>query len=269
MLKKRWEIFEEECTQYLNARFGEQTGCNFVKFGGHNSVEPDIIVYNKDNERLFSMEVKLNSAQCGQFVLFPDESEFIFRYSARNEFPINQFSRDIINLMARDYYKYNTPSNKTLDFDKRLFYNWVINHYKVERGSEYLITKGKDFVIFNINKLEKYFDISAVYRTKKSGSTNPAKSDIADITKMLDASQIKYNNLQRNERYTLVQLPCCNYDKITQKGGKFTYLYKRTEGGFYKVTRLSNTYNANVIFSIQLKMEQDEADLEEFISSLV
>lgn len=37
----------------------------------------------------------------------------------------------------------------------------------------------------------------------------------------------------------------------------------------YKVTRLSNTYNANVIFSITLRRQQDPLDIEQFKLSLL
>lgn len=50
--------------------------------------------------------------------------------------------------------------------------------------------------------------------------------------------------------------------------GKYTYYLSKQEPNVYEVRRLSNTYNMNVIFAIQLKRPQDEADLIKFESEL-
>lgn len=267
MTNKTWEAFEAESAQYLNDRYAAEYQCAFTQSGGHNSHEPDIYVTKKCS-RLFSMETKMSNAQCGQFVLFPDDSNQKFNYSEKNEFPENDFSKAIISEMERDYYKYNKPSTKQIDIDKKFFYQWVINHYKIDRCSKYLITRGHDFVIFNIDKFAKYFDISAVFRVKKSGSSNPNTSDLTEIRELLNAAQIRFSNLCHNGRYVEVNLPNVTIDRFTHKGGKFTYQYKLLENQTYRITKLSNTYNANVIFSISLKREQDEEDLKEFLTDL-
>ena len=43
-----------------------------------------------------------------------------------------------------------------------------------------------------------------------------------------------------------------------------TYQYKPETNGIFKVTKLSNTSNPNVIFSISLIQDQQERDLEKF-----
>ena len=50
--------------------------------------------------------------------------------------------------------------------------------------------------------------------------------------------------------------------------GDYTYYLSEQNSGDYEVRRLSNTYNMNVIFSIELIKTQDENDLEEFESDL-
>ena len=267
MPQQDWEIFEGECADYLNRKYSSKTGCQFVPSGGHNSHEPDIHV-KKGHMDLFSMETKMEEAQCGQFVLFPNDSTMSFTYSSRNEFPINEYSKRIIEEMGKNYFDYNTPSSKKLAFEKKLFYDWVKNHYKVERGSKYFITKGNDYVIFNIDNLEKYFDISATFRIKKSGSSNPSSSDLEEIQSLLNVGNTKNNNLHSDGHYVEVELPDFKADKLVRTGGKFDFLMKRTEGNTFRITKLSNTYNANVIFSISLKREQDKADLISFESEI-
>ncbi len=262
-----WEIFEGECADYLNRKYSSKTACKFIPSGGHNSHEPDIHV-RKGPDEIFSMETKMAGAQCGQFVLFPNDTTMSFAYSSRNEFPINQFSERIIEEMEKNYFKYNTPSTKPLDFDKKLFYDWVKNHYKVERGSRYLITKGNNYVIFDIDKFEKYYDISAVFRIKKSGSTNPNNSDLEEIQTLLDLGSTENRNLHSDGHYVEVELPNFREDRLVRTGGKFDFLLKRTSGNTFRITKLSNTYNANVIFSISLKREQDQTDLLQFESDI-
>ncbi len=262
-----WEIFERECADYLNRKYSGKTGCQFIPSGGHNSHEPDIYV-KKGGKSLFSMETKMAGAQCGQFVLFPNDSTMSFAYSQRNEFPLNQYSKKIIEEMEKNYFDYNTPSTKPLAFEKKLFYDWVKNHYKVERGSKYLITKGNDYVVFNIDNFEKYYDISAVFRIKKSGSSNPSSSDLEEIQSLLDVSSIRSRNLHSDGHYVEVELPGFDGDKLVRTGGKFDFQMKRTESDTFRITKLSNTYNANVIFSISLKREQDKADLIAFESEI-
>ena len=50
--------------------------------------------------------------------------------------------------------------------------------------------------------------------------------------------------------------------------GDYTYYLSEQNSGDFEVRRLSNTYNMNVIFSIELIKAQDENDLEEFESDL-
>ena len=50
--------------------------------------------------------------------------------------------------------------------------------------------------------------------------------------------------------------------------GDYTYYLSRQNSEIYEVRKLSNTYNMNVIFSIELIKTQDENDLKEFKSDL-
>ena len=50
--------------------------------------------------------------------------------------------------------------------------------------------------------------------------------------------------------------------------GEYKYYLSKQSNNIYEVRCLSNTYNMNVIFSVQLKKEQDSSDLVMFESDL-
>lgn len=70
-------------------------------------------------------------------------------------------------------------------------------------------------------------------------------------------------DIYKNEKYVFVKMKA---EPITYKiiGKMHTYQYKPENNGIFKVTKLSNTSNPNVIFSISLIQDQQEMDLEKF-----
>lgn len=46
------------------------------------------------------------------------------------------------------------------------------------------------------------------------------------------------------------------------------YMFSHFKENIYHIRKLSNTRNANVIFSIELRKEQNPTDLENFVNSL-
>ena len=268
MQEEQWKIFEGECCKYLNDAFSNHYHCVFTPEGGSNSHVPDINVV-KDKHLLFAIEAKSPQAQCGQFVLFPDESTKKFTYSPRNEFPNNEYSKRIIEAMEKDFDKYSSPSNATLDLDVSLFYAWIKNHYKEGRNTRFVISKGKNYVIFPVDKFEEYFDVEARYRIKKSGSSTPPKSRIDDIKAVLKASGKNYSGLRFTGKELNVALSKESSEKFVLTGKDYRYQFNETKSGVYNVRQLSNTRNANVIFSIYLKKDQDPEDLAAFKKALM
>lgn len=57
-------------------------------------------------------------------------------------------------------------------------------------------------------------------------------------------------------------------DKFKFKVQSFDYMFRRKVDNIYRVRKLSNTQNSNVIFSVQLLKNQNFEDLELFINSL-
>ena len=161
----------------------------------------------------------------------------------------------------------------TFDYnsDKSYFYSWICEFYK-GKGVKYFIIEKEvgfnnmsenNFVIFPIEHFHKYFDVNALYRRKKSGSSNPTEHDYTEIKETAASEGFVIEKIYKNEKYVFVKM---NAVPITYKiiGKMHTYQYKPETDGIFKVTKLSNISNPNIIFSISLIQDQQEIDLEKF-----
>lgn len=179
-----------------------------------------------------------------------EEKKFI--YSKRNKFKLNIYSKKIIEYMSYNfdiYYNVGTKG-RTIFLDKEIFYGWVIDYYK-NKDVKFMLTKLDKFIIFPIEQFQEYFDIVAKYREKKSGSSVLTQSNISDLELALRNESIQYIM----EGTSLISSE--NLEDRKMQGNKYTYLIKR-DNDRYKVRKLSNTRNANVIFSIILKNTMQE-----------
>lgn len=258
-----WEDFEIECTSYLNSKFS--TYANFKHMGGADSTKPDILVQLNDGTRFF-MEAKQTPAQCGQFVLIPDIERRCFAYSEKNASRINQYAKEIMKHMDKQFDEYREAgtSGKSIEMpdSDTLFTNWIVDYYK-NKGVKYFITN--DYTIFPIDAFGNHFDVSATYRIKRSGSgevgkprLNIVKDYILSLDYAIDSVSAESGKLfiesrrnLHNQRFIL---------------GKYEYMFSQ-RGDRYEIRKLSNTYNANVIFSIIKKNAAGLSD-SEFIDSI-
>lgn len=158
-----WKNFEEECTAYLNEKYGTK----FEQQGDSNSTISDIL-YRGDG-KTFYIEAKMPNAQCGQFVLLPDLKKSVFKYSPKNKTNENEYTRMIIDFMNINFYEFcnSGTTGSVINIQKSVFYNWIIKYYR-EKGVEFFITKDtEDFLIFPIDQISKYFNVIAKYREKR------------------------------------------------------------------------------------------------------
>ncbi len=259
-----WEEFECECTQYLNEKYSNSKVI-FEHKGCADSTVPDIAVYKNGNLD-FYVEAKMAGAQSGQFVLFPNYTTRTFDFSERNYSEQNEFTEIIISQMNDnfDYYCSAGTAGRDIDINQVIFSRWIIGNYQ-RKGVKFVISKDIGFVILPIEKFGEYFNISAKYRVKKSGSTSPAKKDIQSIVQELK-SQYKADETWIEDGKLLVS--GIGLAGLRFVLGDYTYYLSDTNGTNYEVRRLSNTNNMNVIFSISLKKDQDLRDLEAFKKSL-
>ena len=259
------EQFELRCYEYLK-KFYKTKETDFYHEGGMDSTKSDIAVM-KNGKIDFYIEAKDALAQSGQFVLLPDEKENVFVFSPRNHSEPNKMTDIIIDYMNHDFRRFNNAgtAGQSLDIDTGVFADWIIEHYK-DKNVKYVISYDSDYVIFPIRKFEQYFNIMATYRIKKSGSSEPAKRDIPAVKQMLKEYYTTAKFSQKEKKlFVDISEKVHKYRFILED---YTYYLSVQNSGDYEVRRLSNTYNMNVIFSIELIKAQDESDLEEFESDL-
>lgn len=257
-----WKSFEKECCDYLNRAYGNER-VQFVWDGGSDSTSPDIMVFI-DGRNAFNIEVKSPQAQSGQFVVLNENDEL--KFSPRNKSDIED-ARPFLVYMNANYEKYAvaTTAGADLDMNPDEYNEWIIGHY-LRRRVKFVITKDAfSFVILPIERYGEYFDTSCTYRIKKSGSAEVPQGVAESITRLFGGYSYRYDLgkklcIQSNRRYS-------KGDRLTW--GDYDYLVSAVlpDGALY-IRRLSNTYNANVIFTINLKTGQKENDLEKFIRSI-
>lgn len=253
-----WKIFELDCTYYLIKEYGE----NFTHLGFSDSTVSDIKYEN--NSKLFYIEAKMPSAQSGQFVLLPDYENKEFTFSTRNKTKQNENTDFIIQYMNKNFERYANAgtTGEDIEIDQTIFNSWIVNTYK-EKMVKFFITKGDDYIIFPIEKYGEYFSITAKYRIKKSGSSKVPKSCQENVLKKIKSMSINFKILDDFEIESSQDL-----NKMKFKVLDSDYMFSHKKDNIYRIRKLSNTRNANVIFSIQLLKEQDSADLKNFISNL-
>lgn len=246
---KNWEHFENQCLEYLNDNFKQYA--NFDLIGGSDSTSSDIHVITKTNDEFF-IEVKKSPAQCGQFVLLTNNNTQQFEYSHLNKSFLNTYSKSIMEYMNKHFEKFSNAgtsgTNIVFNNSDNIYKSWITEHYK-QKQTKLIITN--DFVILPIDEVGNAFDIIATYRIKKSGSSPVgigAKDDVINIISNMKLT--KYRYLYNNGN--LIIFTDKEIDKITFKCNSNTYMFSKRVNN-YEVRKLSNTYNANVIFSITLK----------------
>ena len=121
--------------------------------------------------------------------------------------------------------------------------------------------------MFPISEFGKYFATSAKYRMKKSGSSNPPKKSYQEIESLLSKSQFTNFQLEQNKKKLYLSTEY-NMDEQKLYGEDYTYLCVKESPAKFKVTKLSNTANSNVIVAIKLKNSQNQNDLKQFLLDL-
>ena len=243
-----WKKFEIDSADYLSKKFCKYA--SFTRQGGLDSTVSDILVklHNGSN---FYIEAKHCPAQCGQFVLLPNIKTLKFDYSPKNINKFNPYASQIMTEMNMDFdaFKEAGTAGKDIIFKdcQLVFSNWITTIYK-NKGVKLIITN--DFKVLPIDDFNKAFSISAKYRIKRSGSNSVGKGKISDVIAYLkDHYQIDSSRIDDDKLF--VSSSKNLHDSRFYLNGYEYMISKRNEE--YEIRRLSNTFNANVIFSIELK----------------
>lgn len=243
----KWNNFEKECQAFLTSTYGD----HFVLEGNTNSTICDILYTTPNNQ--FFIEVKMNEAQSGQFVLLPNLEQQVFEYSPKNKTDENIYTKKIMNYISshfNDFLNAGT-SGVNINLNEDIFYQWIIDFYK-NKGVKFIITKDNDnFIIFPIENLPLFFSVSATYREKKSGSSKFTNNNIDDLFFALKDYNIKFHINENLNIFSFDE----DLDNKKFAGKNYTYLIKKISKNQYDIRRLSNTKNSNVIFKLRIKQD--------------
>lgn len=261
---EKWKDFEIQCTNYLNNKFGAYA--TFTHQGDHDSTISDILVHIK-NKNSFYIEAKHSPAQCGQFVLLPDLETQTFQYSPLNAHRINKYSAMIIDYMNKyfDEFREAGTTGKYIDMPNgsNIFGNWIIQSYK-EKGTKFFITN--NYTILPINHFKDYFNITAKYRIKRSGSGNVGKNRLNSVIDYIKSNDyIITDSHISGSKLFLVSPQQLHNHRFILRGTEYMFSLRGAE---YELRKLSNTYNANVIFSIRYKSSVPGISDTDFINYL-
>lgn len=257
-----WENFEIECTDYLKKAYGAYA--KFTHKGGADSTVPDI--YVETAHESFYIDAKHSPAQCGQFVLLPDISTGTFEYSPQNVNHINAYAKKIMEHMNKSFDEFRDAGTSGKDIvmpeDQEVFAGWIMDIYK-EKGVRFFITNNQ--TILPIERFKEYFEISAKYRIKRSGSSSVGKSRIPAVIEHITRDYNVHNTRIDGDKLFVVSHARYQNERFILRGYEYMFSLRDHE---YEIRKLSNTYNANVIFSIKLKNGKYGMSHEEFISAL-
>lgn len=259
-----WVEFEIECTDYLNKRFGAYA--RFIHQGGSDSTVPDILVETNQGNS-FYIDAKHSPAQCGQFVLTPNIASRTFEYSKKNVNRMNIYAEKIMNYMNQQFDEFREAGTAGKDIltenDSSIFSGWIIQTYK-EKGADFFITN--NHTILPVERLCEYFDVTAKYRIKRSGSNSIGKSRLSLVLSYIKSHDYAIIG-SRIENDKLFVTSSRNLHNLRFILGKYEYMFSQ-RGTEYEIRRLSNTYNANVIFSIKQIDDSPGLSDDDFINSL-
>lgn len=247
------------------SNFSEEA--TFTLEGGSNSTVSDILVETVGGKK-FYIEVKQPQSQSGQFVLLPNIHDKKFVFSSLNKTKPNEATNTIIEHMNNSFESFSKAGTggRSLDIDSKVFDQWVMDYY-TSKGVKYFITKGVDYIIFPTNKLASYYDVTAKYRVKRSGSSQPSSKYRSLVISELSSNYGAGNVVTEGSRVFLKNV-VKNVDKTRFQLGDYEYYFASKNDGYYEVRQLSKTFNMNVIFGMSLKREQNLVDLIKFKTEL-
>lgn len=247
---KSWQKLEIDATDFLNKHYSNYITA--VLQGGSNSNISDILIRTTTN-KTFNIDVKQKNAQCGQFVLKPDLTKKEFVFSKHNKSFANQSTSKIISFMNKNFDRFLEAGTAGVTIhipdEETVFRDWIVDYY-THKNVDFLITKKDDFILVPLNEITHYFDIKARYRIKRSGSRGVSEKYIYSIKQLLNTA-FDITSI-RTEKDKVFVSSVTNLDKITFEHENKTYMFSKRNNEFV-IRTLSNTFNANVIFSIDLK----------------
>ena len=250
MPKKNWELFEENSTEFLNSTV-QIKNLSFIRSGGRNSNISDISV-NFKSKNIFSIECKFSPSQAAQFVVFNDVKKSSFFDSAKNKGKKDRRT-PIIDHMNNNYKYYSSTGSVELICNKDLMFNAVKKHYRDKKVLFFISSNHfeefskKNFIkVIGLNEMKDNFDISGVYRVKRSGTSDVPQKDISYVKNIISEELGKCRfEINKNKLYLQTNESLKNFYLDKEK-----YLLSPVGKNTYRVKKRSNTQNGNVIFTL-------------------
>lgn len=134
----------------------------------------------------------------------------------------------------------------------------------IHQGVLYFITN--NYTILPIERFSEYFNVSAKYRVKRSGSSNVGKNNISNVLRFINSQDYDIEDTRINgDKLFVVSTKSLHNKRFILRGYEYMFSLRDSE---YEIRKLSNTFNANVIFSINLKSNKNGIGADEFIRAL-
>jgi len=250
MALQKWEIFQDEAVDFLNNYFN----ADFAMEGGFDATTSHITA-RKSNHLIATIEAKFGPTQAGQIVLEPVDGKFIFCEKSKND--SNLYTQEIIKYLNSKYTSFAGVNTATIhvDLSNNILFNWVKTIY-ADKNVEWIISSNKfnnltldNLLFIPISEIENYFDISLVFRRKKTGNTQIPGKDIIDFKTQLDLITKNYKIKKTNNKYLLTTKSRLSDFNI---GERYLVSMTNVDCQYYIKKKDINT-NPNVMFQLNLK----------------
>lgn len=182
--------------------------------------------------------------------MLPDIASSTFIYSRLNTTPINTYAKQIIEHMNAQFDEFKEAGTAGKDIvmnnGSEIFSNWIIDSYR-NKGARYFITN--NYTILPVERFSEYFNVSAKYRVKRSGSSHVGKSNISNVLNYIksngyniessrtDAGKLlsfQRNPYTTNVSYYTVMNICSLYETLNTKSESFLIHLMQTS--FFQLT---------------------------------
>ena len=251
MALQKWEIFQNEATDFLSEYFDIHCAME----GGFDATTSEITVRNTD-QVLTNVEAKFCPAQAGQIILLSDGNQFSFSDKSKNS--SNTYTQEIIKHLNTNYSSFQGNNSATIpvtDISYGTLFKWVKTVY-AEKNVGWIIAS-KEFCNLNVddllfvplNEIENYFDISIVFRRKKTGNDHIQGKDLINFQEELDLITHDYMIKKTNNKYLLTLGSRASNFNI---GTKYLLSMTNKECQYYIKKKDINT-NPNMMIKLNLK----------------
>ena len=265
MALQKWEVFQNEATEFLSDYFD----INFAMEGGFDATTSEI-TGRKEDKVVTTIEAKFCPAQAGQIILLSDGTKFEFSDKSKNS--SNSYTQEIIKYLNDNYSSFTGTNSATIpitNISYSTLYNWVKTVYK-QKNVEWIIASKEfcnltadDTLFAPLDEIEKYFDISIVFRRKKTGNDHIPGKELFDFQEEMDLVNPNYQIKRTNNRYLMTL-----NSKVTNFNIGTKYLLSMTNKDCqYYIKKKDMNTNPNLVFQLNLKDNiefQDEKFKKEY-----